>query len=62
MGRRSFTVNDLAATLGVHRVTASRIRNGHIPLDIDQAERLAAWLDIDLATVFESAVPTGDAA
>lgn len=51
MARKNLGVQDLADALGVHRVTASRLRSGHVPLDIDQLERVCTFLELDPAVV-----------
>lgn len=46
---------EIAAVLGVSRATAYRRINGEEPFDVAELEKIAAYLEIDVQVIFNSA-------
>ena len=55
MARQRRTSIELAACLGVSQATAARRTNGETPLDLDEIETIAAWLDVPVAALLADA-------
>lgn len=55
MARRKLGPQDLADAIGVHRVTASKIYNGHVTLDVDRLHAICSWLEMDMASILDGA-------
>jgi transcriptional regulator with XRE-family HTH domain len=55
LGRKRQTVSDLAEALGASRPTVSRRVNGKEPFDLAELEQVAAFLNLSVHDLFESA-------
>jgi DNA-binding Xre family transcriptional regulator len=63
MGRQRLEVGALAEHLGVSRRTASRLVNGHQPIDLTELQAIGEFLETDpLDLIRRTRGPQGDAA
>lgn len=54
MARQKKTSQDLADYLNISQSSANRRMNGQSPIDLDEVDRLARWLDVPVLYFFAS--------
>lgn len=55
MARKGHKRHELATLFGVSGVTASRMLNGSRSLNVDELDRIAQWLDVEVSTIVNRA-------
>lgn len=53
MGARNATAADLAGIIGVSRSQAARKRNGQSPINFDELEAIAKWLEVPVQRIVD---------